>query len=217
MTQSDARVFIAACGAGAIARYRPHCVIYAQGDVADSIFHVENGQLKASVFSEQGKEAIVAILKTGDFCGEGCLGGQEFRMATVTTLNECAIVRLEKTRVVCALHQNHSLSDYFIQYLLARNIRLKQHLIDFLLCSSEKRLARALILLADVRQKAEVQKVISNIDQETLANLIGTTRSRVNYFMNKFRRLGLIEYHGDDIRVQGALLNLVHYDRPQRT
>lgn len=214
MTRSDA--FIAACGGGPITRYGPHCVIYAQGDAADSIFHVEQGQLKASVFSEQGKEAIVSILKTGDFCGEECLGGQEFRMATVTTLNECALVRLEKTRVVDALHQNHSLSDYFIQYLLARNIRLKQDLIDFLLCSSEKRLARALILLADVRQKAEVQKVISNIDQETLASLIGTTRSRVNYFMNKFRRLGLIEYQGDDIRVQGSLLSVVRRDRPQR-
>ena len=137
-------------------------------------------------------------------------------MSTVTTIDECTIVRLEKTRVVCALQENHSISDYFIQYLLARNIRLKQHLIDFLLYSSEKRLARALLLLADVGQEAQVQKVISNIDQETLANLIGTTRGRVNYFMNKFRKLGLVEYHGDDIRVQGSLLKIVQHDLPRR-
>lgn len=228
MTRSEARAFIAACGGGAIARYGSRSVIYTQGGIADSILYIEQGQLKVSVFSEQGKEAIIAILKPGDLCGEDCLSGQKLRMSTATTINECTIVRLEKTRVVAALHENHALSDYFIQYLLAGNIRLNQLLIDFQLCSSEKRLARALLLLADVGremgqemgpemgqemgQEVQVKKVISNIDQETLANLIGTTRGRVNYFMNKFRRLGLVEYHGEDIRVQGSLLSVAQHD-----
>ena len=216
MTRSDARAFIAICGGGAIAQYGARSVVYAQGDVADSILHIMQGQLKVSVFSEQGKEAIVAILKPGDFCGEDCLGGQEFRMFSVTTINECTIVQLKRTSVVRALHENHFISDYFIQYLLAKNILLKQHLIEFLVYSGEKRLARALLQLASVGQTAEEQNVISNIDQELLGSMIGATRGRVNYFMNKFRRLGFIEYHGNHIRVQASLLNVVQHELPER-
>ena len=216
MAQSDAGAFIAICGGGAIAQYGAHSVVYAQGDVADSILHIMQGQLKVSVFSEQGKEAIVAILKPGDFCGEDCLGGQEFRMSSVTTINECTIVQLKKTSVVRALHENQFVSDYFIQYLLAKNIWLKQQLIDFLVYSGERRLARALLQLASVGQIAEEQNVISNIDQESLASLVGTTRGRVNYFMNKFRRLGFIEYRGNHIRVHASLLKVVRHDLPER-
>jgi CRP/FNR family transcriptional regulator, cyclic AMP receptor protein len=215
MAQSEAGAFIAMCGGGAIARYGARSIIYAQGDVADSILYIIQGQVKVSVFSERGKEAIVTILKPGDFCGEDCLGGQEFRMSSVTTINECAIVQLKKSSVVRALHENLSISDYLIQYLLARNIWLKQHLIEFILYSGEKRLARALLQLASVGEKAEEQNVISNIDQESLASLIGTTRGRVNYFMNKFRKMGFIEYRGNDIRVQASLLNVVQQDLPE--
>jgi CRP-like cAMP-binding protein len=214
MMHLDARAFIAQYGSGTISRYRSHSIVYAQGDIADSVFYIQRGEVKLSVISEQGKEAIVAILEAGDLCGEGCLNGQPLRLSTVTTISECIIARLEKATVIRALQENQSFSDYFIHYLLTQNLRLKEHLIDHLFNSSEKRLARALLLLANFGKEEQEKRTLPKIDQETLANLIGTTRGRVNHFMNKFRKLGFIEYHGSDICVHSSLLNLVLHDPP---
>jgi len=209
----DATAFTAQYG-GYISRYRSHSLVYAQGDIADSVFYIQQGEMKLSVFSEQGKEAVIAILEAGDLCGEGCLNGQPLRISTATTIGECIIARLEKAAVIRALQDNRSFSNYFIHYLLTQNIRLKGHLIDHLFNSSEKRLARALLLLANFGKEPQEERTLPKIDQETLANLIGTTRGRVNHFMNKFRRLGFVEYHGRDICVHSSLLNVVLHDPP---
>jgi len=214
MMPFNCTAFIAEYGGGNTCRYGTHSIVYAQGDLADSIFYIQQGEVKLSVVSEQGKEAVVAILEAGDLCGEGCLNGQPLRISTVTTVSECIITRLEKATVLRALQDNQSFSNYFLHYLLTQNIRLKEHLIDHLFNSSEKRLARALLLLANFGKDAHDKKALPKIDQETLANLIGTTRGRVNYFMNKFRRLGFVEYHGGDIRVHSSLLNVVLHDPP---
>lgn len=192
-------------------KYSPKKAVFCQGDAADSIFYIEKGKVKLGVVSKRGKEAVVALLGPGDFIGEGCLAGQEVRMATATPMTECAIVRIEKEATVRALHEDPGFSEIFLAYLLVRNIRAQEDLVDQLFNSSEKRLARILLLLANYGQAGKPELVIEKISQETLAEMIGTTRSRVSHFMNKFRKLGFIKYNGG-LEVHSSLLSVVLHD-----
>ena len=194
----DPSAFLSRVGRGrTIAKYRTDQIIFSQGEAADSVFFIERGKLKVTVVSEQGKEAVVAVLGPGQFCGEGCLAGQPRRMATATAITEAEIMRLEKTAVIRVLHDEPAFSEMFVSHLLARNIRVEEDLVDQLFNSSEKRLARALLLLANFGKEGRPEPIIAKISQETLAEMIGTTRSRVSFFMNKFRQLGFIEYNGN--------------------
>ena len=208
----DPHIFLTKVGDGrTIADYRKNQKVFSQGDPADAIFYIQNGKVKLTVISKQGKEAVVGILGTADFFGEGCLAGQPLRMATAITISACVIARLEKRSTVRVLHDEPTFSELFLTYLLARNIRLEEDLVDQLFNSSEKRLARVLLLLANFGKEGKPEPVITKISQETLAEIIGTTRSRVSYFMNKFRRLGLIDYNGG-LQVHSSLLNIVLHD-----
>lgn len=195
-------------GAKTIGRYGPRKAVFCQGDPADSIFYIEKGRVKLRVVSDHGKEAVVGVLGPGNFLGEGCLADQALHVATATPLSECRIVRIEKEAAVRALRTDPSFSEIFMGYLLIRNIRIQDDLVDQLLNPSEKRLARVLLLLASDGKEGKPDHSIGRISQETLAAMIGTTRSRVSYFMNKFRKLGFIEYRGG-VRVHGSLLNIV--------
>jgi len=209
----DPQAFLAMVGDGhSITKYVDRQSVFAQGDTADALYYVHNGKVKATVVSKGGKEAIVAILGDGQFFGEGCLVGQTHRLASVTAMTECTIARLEKRVVVKVLHDEPSFSTLFIAYLLSRNVRMEADLVDQLFNSSEKRLARLLLLLANFGKEGKPEPVIAKIDQETLAEMIGTTRSRVSSFMNKFRRLGFIDYNNDDLHVHSSLLNVVLHD-----
>jgi len=211
----DPRVFLSKVGKGrTIAKLRMNQIVFAQGDAADSVFFIEQGKVKVTVVSEQGKEAVVAVLGIGEFCGEGCLAGQPRRMATATAMTECEIMRLEKAAVIRVLHDEPTFSEMFVSHLLTRNIRVEADLVDQLFNSSEKRLARALLLLANFGKEGRPEPIITKISQETLADLIGTTRSRVSFFMNKFRQLGFIEYNGNVV-VHSSLLSVVLHDQPQ--
>ena len=203
--------------AGALATYRKDQIVFSQGDPADAVFYIQSGKVKITVVSEQGKEAVVAILGTNDFFGEGCLAGQAQRMATVTTMTDSVIVRLEKAAIVRVIHQEPAFSEMFIAHLLGRSIRVEADLVDQLFNSSEKRLARLLLLLANFGKESKPEPIIAKISQETLAEMIGTTRSRVSFFMNKFRKLGFIDYNGyrGGIEVHSSLLNFVLHDEPQ--
>jgi len=208
----DTASFLAKVGEGrTIATYRKKSLVFAQADAADAVFYLQSGKLKLSVVSNTGKEAVIAILGSGDFFGEGCLAGQRFRMCTATTISECSIVRLEKEAAVHVLHQEPSFSELFLNYVLSRNIRIEEDLVDQLFNSSEKRLARVLLLLANFGKDSPPEPVIANISQETLAEIVGTTRSRVSFFMNRFRKLGFIDYNGT-IQVHSSLLNVVLHD-----
>jgi CRP/FNR family cyclic AMP-dependent transcriptional regulator len=209
----DPDAFNARHGGVTICRYGDNRTIYAQGSPAGNVFFIQKGQVKLTVLSEQGKERVVAILEAGDFCGEGCLADQLLFASTATTMTECAIVRLERAAVARALHEDTSFAEFFVSYLLARNARLTEDLIHHLFDSSERRLARVLLMLAD-HEKHRQKVLLPKIDQQTLAKMVGTTRSRVNYFMNKFRRLGFIEYNGH-IKVDHSLLNAALHDRSQ--
>jgi CRP/FNR family transcriptional regulator, cyclic AMP receptor protein len=182
--------------------------------VADSVFYISKGKVKLIVLSEQGKEAIVAILGPNQFCGEGCLAGQPRRMATAVAMTECDIMRLDKPMIMRVLHDEPSFSEMFISHLLARTIRIEADLVDQLFNSSEKRLARALLLLANFGKEGRPEPVIANVSQATLAEMIGTTRPRVTHFMNKFRQLGFIEYNGT-LKVHSSLLSVVLHKQPQ--
>ncbi|QCI63369.1 Crp/Fnr family transcriptional regulator [Phreatobacter stygius] len=211
----DAKAFLAKVGEGrSIGKYHKDQVVFTQGDPADSVFYIQKGKVKVTVISEQGKEAVVAMLGTSDFVGEGCLAGQTRRIATVAALAECVIVRLEKAAIIRVLHDEPAFSELFIAHLLTRTIRVEEDLIDQLFNSSEKRLARLLLLLANFGKEGKPEPVIAKISQETLAEMIGTTRSRVSFFMNKFRKLGFIEYNGG-IEVHSSLLNVILHDQPQ--
>jgi CRP/FNR family transcriptional regulator, cyclic AMP receptor protein len=188
--------------------------VFSQGDPADSVFYIQEGKVKVCVTSEQGKEAVVALHGNGDFFGEGCLNGQTLRLATVVTVTECVITRLDKLAIVRVLHDEPKFSEFFMSYLLTRNARVEEDLVDQLFNSSEKRLARALLLMANFGKEGGPQPVIAKISQETLAEMIGTTRSRVSTFMNKFRKLGFIEYNGV-LEVHNSLLNVVLHDNPR--
>jgi CRP/FNR family cyclic AMP-dependent transcriptional regulator len=185
--------------------------VYSQGDAADSVFYIEKGRVKLAVVSKRGREAVIAILEPGDFFGEGCLAGQIKRMATATTMSDCIIVRIEKASTLQVLRANPAFSELFLAHMLSRNIRMEEDLVDQLFNSSEKRLARVLLLLANFGKEAKPDLVIAKISQETLAEMIGTTRSRVSYFMNRFRKLGFIEYNGE-LQVHSSLLNIVLHD-----
>jgi len=189
-------------------------IIFAQGDLADSVLYIHSGKVKVTVNSAQGKEAVVAILGPDEFCGEGCLAGQPRRMATATAMTDCEIMRLEKAAIIRVLHDEPAFSEMFVAHLLARTIRVEEDLVDQLFNSSEKRLARALLLLANFGKEGKPEPIIAKVSQETLAEMIGTTRSRVSHFMNKFRQLGFIEYNGD-LKVHSSLLSVVLHDHPQ--
>ena len=211
----DPKSFLAKVGEGRrIGSYPKDQIVFSQGEPADSVFYIQRGKVKVTVVSEQGKEAVVAILGTNDFFGEGCLAGQPKRISTVETMTESVIVRLEKAAIVRVLHGEPAFSEMFIAHLLARSIRVEEDLIDQLFNSSERRLARVLLLLANFGKDGKPEPVIANISQETLAEMIGTTRSRVSFFMNKFRKLGFIDYNGS-MEVHSSLLNVVLHDQPQ--
>jgi CRP/FNR family transcriptional regulator, cyclic AMP receptor protein len=198
-------------GGKTIRKYTRKKAIFRQGEPADSIFYIEKGKVKLGVVSDRGKEAVVAILGPGDFLGEGCLAGQALRMSSATPLSDCKVVRIDKDATIRALRADPSFSEAFLTYLLIRNIRIQEDLVDQLFNSSEKRLARVLLLLANYGKESNADLVIAKISQETLAEMIGTTRSRVSHFMNKFRKLGFIEYNGG-VQVHSSLLNLVLHD-----
>jgi CRP/FNR family transcriptional regulator, cyclic AMP receptor protein len=211
----DPKVFLAkADGGRTIASYGTDQAVFTQGESADSVFYVMEGKVKVTVVSEQGKEAIVAILGPDEFCGEGCLAGQTRRMATVTTMMDSELMRIDKKAMIRVLHEEPAFSEMFIARLLARTIRVEEDLVDQLFNSSEKRLARALLLLANFGKEGKPEPVVGKVSQETLADMIGTTRSRVSFFMNKFRDLGFIDYNGKLI-VHSSLLSVVLHDQPQ--
>ena len=210
----DPKVFLATVNGGrTIANYRINEAIFWQGKPADAVFYIQKGKVKITVVSEQGKEAVVAVLGPEEFCGEGCLTGQPLRMATAVAMTECEIMRLEKETIIRVLHDEPAFSEMFVSHLLARTIRVEEDLTDQLFNSSEKRLARALLLLANFGKEGRPETIIPKVSQETLAEMIGTTRSRVNFFMNKFRKLGLIDYNGH-IEIHSALLNVVLHESP---
>jgi CRP-like cAMP-binding protein len=210
----DVEVFLNTVDGGrSVSSYQKNQKIFSQGAPADAVFYIREGKVKVCVVSEQGKEAVVAIHGTGDFFGEGCLNGHPLRMATVVTMTECVIMRIEKAAIVRVLHDEPKFSEKFMAYLLSRNSRVEEDLIDQLFNSSEKRLARLLLLMANFGKEGKPEKVIPKISQETLAEMVGTTRSRVSSFMNKFRKLGFIKYNGD-LEVHNSLLNVVLHDSP---
>jgi CRP-like cAMP-binding protein len=214
-TSFDPKAFLAKVGEGkTILEFRKDQVVFAQGDVADSVFYIQKGRVKLVVISEQGKEAVVGILGPGQFFGEGCMNGHSVRIATTTAMEECVITVIAKTAMLATLHDQPAFSELFMMYLLTRNSRIEEDLIDQLFNSSEKRLARLLLLLANFGKEGSPQPISPNISQETLAEMIGTTRSRVSFFMNKFRKLGFISYNGK-IEVHNSLLNAVLYDKPE--
>jgi CRP/FNR family cyclic AMP-dependent transcriptional regulator len=201
-----------------IGKYRKDEVVFSQGDPADAVFYIQNGKVKLTVVSEQGKEAVVAILGTNDFFGEGCLARQNQRVATVRSMTDSVITRLEKSAIVRLIHKEPKFSEMFIAHLLGRTIRVEADLVDQLFNSSEKRLARMLLLLANFGKDTKPEPIIAKIGQETLAEMIGTTRSRVSFFMNKFRELGFIAYDGSTesgIEIHSSLLNAVLHEKPQ--
>lgn len=210
----DAETFLHTVDGGrSVSKYLKNQKVYSQGDPADSVFYIQDGKVKVCVVSDQGKEAVVALHGTGDFFGEGCLNGQLVRTATVNTVTECVIMRLEKAAIQHVLHDQPQFSERFMLYLLSRNSRIEEDLIDQLFNSSEKRLARVLLLMANFGKEGKPERVITKVSQETLAEMVGTTRSRVSFFMNKFRKLGFVKYNGD-LEVHNSLLNVVLHDSP---
>jgi CRP/FNR family cyclic AMP-dependent transcriptional regulator len=204
--------FLAEDGRGRrLVTYGKNAVVFAQGDPANAVFYIQKGKVKLTVVSKAGKEAVIAVLGTGDFFGEGCLTAQQLRMATATAISDCSIMRLTRVRVMEVLRQEPTFSERLLSYMLNRTIRIEEDLVDQLFNSSEKRLARALLLLANFGKEGKPEQVIPKISQETLAEMIGTTRSRVSFFMNKFRKLGFIEYNGT-LHVHSSLLNVVLHD-----
>ena len=211
----DPEAFLAKADGGVtISKYRKGQVVFAQGDPADSVFYIREGRIKIAVVSDQGKEAVVAFLKAGDFIGEGCLTGRPRRISTARALQDSVITRVDKATMARILREQSNFSELFTAHLLARMIRVEEDLVDQLFNSSEKRLARALLLLANFGKDGKQEPVIAKVSQETLADMIGTTRSRVSHFMNKFRELGYIHYNGD-LEVHSSLLDAVLHEKPQ--
>jgi CRP/FNR family transcriptional regulator, cyclic AMP receptor protein len=208
----DVKLFLDSAGLGRnVKKFRGKETVFAQGDPAKNVMYIQEGGVKLTVINESGKEAVVAILGPGDFFGEGCLAGQSICVATATTIAPTNVLVIEKDEMIRVLHGEHEFSDRFIAYMLARNIRVEEDLIDQLFNSSEKRLARTLLLLARYGQEDKPQKVLPKVSQEMLAEMVGTTRSRVNFFMNKFRKLGFIQYNGE-IHVNKSLLSVVLHE-----
>ena len=205
----DAKAFLTKAGTGrSISAYPKKQVVFIQGDPADAVFYLERGQIKLTVVSEQGKSAVVAMLGRGDFFGEGCLAGQPFRMATASAVTEVSVVRVERQAMIRLLHERSIFSERFMAHLLARNVRIEEDLVDQLFNSSEKRLARVLLLLARFGKEGMTEPIIPKVSQEVLAEIVGTTRPRINEFMNKFRKLGFIDYNGG-LHVHTSLLNIL--------
>ena len=210
----DLETFLSSADVGrTISKYRKDEIVFAQGDPADAVFYIRKGECKVTVVSEQGKEAVVAIHGKRDFFGEGCLNGHRRRLATVTAITASEIMRLEKATMVQVLHDQPKFSELFISYLVARNVRVEADLVDQLFNSSEKGLAKLLLLMANFGKEGRPEPVLAKISQTTLAEMIGTTRSRVSFFMNKFRKLGFIDYNGD-LQVHNSLLNVILHDDP---
>jgi CRP-like cAMP-binding protein len=208
----DPKVFLATINGGrSVSDYRKGKVVFTQGEPADSVFYIQKGKIKIVVTSKQGKEAVVAMLGPGEFLGEGCLIGQPLRLATATALTDSAVMRVEKPEMVRVLHAEPTFAEVFTAYLLTRNSRVEEDLVDQLFNSSEKRLARVLLLLANFGKDGKAEPVTTRISQETLAEMIGTTRPRVTFFMNKFRKLGFVEYNGD-LQVHSSLMSVVLRD-----
>ena len=212
----DPAVFVAKYGGVVAFKYGAKHTIYSQGDAADYIFYFQKGRAQLKVISKQGKEAVIALIEAGDFCGEGCLIGEPLRMSTLETLTESLVSRFEKAAVIRAIHDDLAFSEFFVMYVLNRTVRLTDDLIDHMFNSSENRLARILLLLANYGKEGRIETVLARIDHQTLAQMVGTTRSRVNFFMNKFRKLGYIDYN-DRISVHSSLLNVVLHDKPDGT
>ena len=212
-TPYDPRKFLATIGEGRkVVAFPKKQTIFAQGDVADAVFYIQEGKVRLTVVSKIGKEATLGILSERDFFGEGSLAGQSLRMGSATTMTDCDLLRIDKKAMMLALHREHTFSDLFVAYLLARNIRYEEDLVDQLFNSSEKRLARILLLLAHFGKEGVPETVIPRISQETLAEMIGTTRSRVSFFMNRFRELGFLDYGESGLQVHSSLLNIVLHD-----
>jgi CRP/FNR family transcriptional regulator, cyclic AMP receptor protein len=210
--QFDPQSFLAKIGAGrTLVRVKKKQAIYVQGAKADALYYIQSGKVRLTVLSKRGKEATIAILGAADFFGEGGIAGQSLRMSSATAMTECEFMRIENKVMMDALHREHSMSDLFVSYLLARNIRYEADLVDQLFNSSEKRLARILLLLARFGKEDTPEKIIPKISQETLAEMVGTTRSRVSFFMNRFRKLGFIKYNGE-MEIHSSLLNVVLHD-----
>jgi len=209
----DPEAFLEKTGVGrTLVELKKNQVLFSQGEPADAVYYLQKGNLKLTVVSQRGKEATVALLETGNFVGESCVAAAErIRTLTATALTKCTLMRIKRTEMVRVLHEEHAFADVFVSFLLARNVRIQADLVDQLFNSSEKRLARILLLLANFGKEGKPESVIPKISQEVLAEMIGTTRSRVNFFMNRFRKLGFIEYNGK-LQVHSSLLNVILHD-----
>jgi CRP/FNR family cyclic AMP-dependent transcriptional regulator len=214
LIEFDPKTFLSTMDGGRkIAAFLKKQTIFVQGDSSNTVFYIQKGKVKLTVVSKIGKEATIGVLNEGDFFGEGCLTGQRLRLCSATAMTDCSVMRIDKKSMIEALHRESAFSEMFVAYLLARNIRYEEDLVDQLFNSSEKRLARILLLLAHFGKEGVHETPIPNLSQETLAEMIGTTRSRVSFFMNRFRKLGFIDYHaGDDLQVHSSLLNIVLHD-----
>jgi CRP/FNR family cyclic AMP-dependent transcriptional regulator len=211
----NAHTFLAKMGTGkTILEFKKNQNVFEQGSIADTVYYIQKGKIKLTVLSDQGKEAVVGILEPGQFFGEGCMNGHKLRISTTTAMETCIITAITKSAMITALHDEPAFSELFMAYLLTRNSRIEEDLLDQLFNSSERRLARLLLLLANFGKEGSPQPISPNVSQETLAEMIGTTRSRVSFFMNKFRKLGLIDYNGH-IDVHSSLLSAVLHDKPQ--
>ena len=210
----DPKTFLSTIDGGRkVATFAKKKTIFAQGDSSDAVFYIQKGKVKLTVVSESGKEATIGILNEGSFFGESCLTGQPLRLCSATAMSDCTVMRIKKKSMMEVLHREHAFSDMFVAYLLTRNIRYEEDLVDQLFNSSEKRLARVLLLLAHFGKDGKPESVIPKISQEVLAEMVGTTRSRVSFFMNRFRKLGFIDYRGGDaLQVHSSLLNIVLHD-----
>ena len=214
LSKFDTKTFLSTINGGRkIEAFPKKQTIFAQGDPSDAVFYIKEGKVRLTVVSEVGKEATIGILNQGDFFGEGCLTGQHLRLCSATAMTDCSVMKIGKKSMTEVLHNEPAFSELFVAYLLARNIRYEEDLVDQLFNSSEKRLARILLLLAHFGKEGVPETVIPKMSQETLAEMIGTTRSRVSFFMNRFRKLGFIDYHaGDELQVHSSLLNIVLHD-----
>ena len=214
LSKFDPKTFLSTIDGGrkiaAVPKKQP---IFAQGDSSDAVFYIQEGKVKLTVVSKIGKEATIGVLNKGDFFGEGCLTGQPLRLCSATAMTDCSVMKIDKKSMVEVLHREHAFSDMFVAYLLTRNIRYEEDLVDQLFNSSEKRLARILLLLAHFGKEGKAEVLVPKISQETLAEMVGTTRSRVSFFMNRFRKLGLIDYHaGDALQIHSSLFNILLHD-----
>jgi len=210
----DPKTFLSTINGGRkIEAFSKKQTIFAQGDSSDAVFYIRKGEVRLTVVSKTGKEATIGILNEGNFFGESCLTGQSLRLCSATAMTDCSVMKIDKKSMIEVLHREHAFSDMFVTYLLTRNIRYEEDLVDQLFNSSEKRLARILLLLSHFGKDGKPETLIPKVSQETLAEMIGTTRSRVSFFMNRFRKLGFIDYHGgDELQVHSSLLNIVLHD-----